>query len=249
MVRRAVVLAAALVVFVPGEVVLAQGGDGFLFKKPRVTFKLESGYGFQRSSSDVYDFLVNELTLDRRDFDAPYIGGEIAVRVNERLDLTLGIGYQSTSRASQFETLFEPINGVDVPITQTTEFSLVPATVGMRVYPFDRGRSIGRFAWIPRSVTPFVGGSVGGLAYDLRQYGDFVDFETLEIFTDDFHSSGSGFLARASAGVNVSLGQQFFFSLEGRYGWASADLEGDFVGFAPIDLDGAQLVGGIAVRF
>ena len=249
MVKRAVVLAAALAVFAPGEVVLAQGGDGFLFKQPRVTFKLETGYGFQRASSDIYDFLTDELTPGHRDFDAPYFGGEIAVRISERLDLALGLGYQGSTVGSEFIDFYEPVGGAEVPITQVTEFSLVPATATVRYFPFERGRTIGRFAWVPRSISPFVGGGLGVLAYDLRQYGDFVDFETLDIFTDDFHSDGAALLARASAGVNISLGHQFLFTLEGRYGWSNADLSGDFVGFDPIDLDGAQLVGGIAVRF
>lgn len=247
--KRAVVLAACAAVFAPGEVVLAQGGDGYLFKEPRVTFKLETGYGFQRASSDIYDFLTDELTLGQRDFDAPYFGGELAVRVSERLDLALSVGYQGSSTRSEFIDFYEPVGGAEVPITQVTEFDLVPATVSLRYFPFERGRSIGRFAWVPRSIAPFVGGGVGVLSYDLRQWGDFVDFETLEIFSDDFRSDGQSLLARASAGVNISLGQQFLFTLEGRYGWSSADLVGDFVGFEPIDLDGAQLVGGIAVRF
>lgn len=248
MVKRAVVLAACLAVLAPGDA-FAQGGDGFLFKNPRLTFKLETGYGFQRASSDIYDFLTDELTLRRRDFNSPYIGGELAVRLTERLDLALGIGYHSTSRGSEFVDFVEPVGGTEVPITQVTDFSQVPLTASLRYFPFDRGRSIGRFAWIPRAVTPYFGGGIGLLSYDLRQYGDFVDFETFDIFTDDFYSEGEAFLARASAGVNVSLGQQFLVSFEGRYSWSSADLGGDFIGFEPIDLDGAQIVAGIAVRF
>lgn len=249
MVKRAVVLAACTAVFAPGEVVLAQGGDGFLFKEPHVTLKFESGYGFQRASSDIYDFLTDELTLNQRDFDAPYFGGEFAARITERLDLAISVGYQGASQRSEFIDYYEPIGDAEVPITQVTEFHLVPATASLRYFPFERGRTIGRFAWVPRSLAPFVGGGVGFVSHSLRQYGDFVDFETLEIFTDDFESEGRSFLARASAGVNISLGQQFLFTLEGRYGWSSADLDGDFIGFEPIDLDGAQLIGGIAVRF
>lgn len=33
--------------------------------------------------------------------------------------------------------------------------------------------------------------------------------------------------------------------LEGRYYWASADLGGDYIGFDPIDLDGARIMVGI----
>jgi hypothetical protein len=36
---------------------------------------------------------------------------------------------------------------------------------------------------------------------------------------------------------------------EGRYTWASDDLEGDFVGFDPIDLSGLRLSAGINFVF
>ena len=65
----------------------AQGGDGYLFSEPNLTLKFESGYGFQKAGSDIFDFVIQEHTLDRRDFDSPYIGGEVGIRLSERLDL------------------------------------------------------------------------------------------------------------------------------------------------------------------
>ena len=43
--------------------------------------------------------------------------------------------------------------------------------------------------------------------------------------------------------------EQFVFTAEGRYNWANDPMEGGFVGFDNIDLDGLQLIGGIAIRF
>ena len=45
------------------------------------------------------------------------------------------------------------------------------------------------------------------------------------------------------------LGGRFLLTAEARYGWASGVLDGSFSGFDKMDLDGLQLVGGIAVRF
>jgi hypothetical protein len=240
------ILLAAALAFAGPAVLVAQGGPGYLFKQPTVSLKFETGYGFQRASGDIFDFVTTEHTLGRRDFDSPYLGGELAYRVSEQVDLTASVGYQSRSIGSEFR---EWVDADNLPITQTTDFTQVPFAVGARYYMSPRGRSVGRFAWIPRKFSPFVGGGVGLVGYSFRQRGDFVDFDTFEVFSDTFESDGTGFLARASAGVNVSLGSQFFVTLEGRYAWAKADMVGDFVGFDRIDLAGTQLVGGIAVRF
>jgi len=244
-IARAVVLIACLAVGTPGDV-SAQSADGFLFKEPTVTLKFETGYGFQQASSDVYNFVMEEHTLGPRDFDSPYFGGELALRLSESFDIALAVGYQSSSQQSEFR---EWVDENERPITQVTELQQIPATASLKFYPFGRGRSVGRFAWVPRTISPFIGGGVGLISYDFEQYGDFVDYETLDIFYDTFHSSDDAFLARASAGVNISIASQFIFTIEGRYGWSDGDMDGDFVGFDQIDLDGLQLIGGIAVRF
>lgn len=243
--KRAVMFAACVAVFAPGAV-KAQGGDGYLFNEPRVTLKLETGYGFARASGDIYDFIIAEHTLDRRDFDSPYIGGELAIRLTSQFDLALAVGYQQTAKQSEFR---DYVDEDFLPILQMTELEQVPLTASVRFFPLDRGRKVGRFAWVPRTVSPFVSGGVGLLQYSLQQFGDFVDYETEEIFTDNFRTDDSAFLGQAGAGVNISISQQILFSLEGRYRWSSGDLEGDFVGFDPIDLNGVQLIGGLAVRF
>lgn len=240
-------LAIVAIVLVAAPVgAFAQSGDGYLLKKPRMTLKFETGYAFQQTNSDIFDFLVEEHTLDGSDFNAPFFGAELGIRMSERLDLTLALGFQESSQQSEFR---EWVDQDDLPITQVTGLSQLPATVGVKFFPFPRGRSIGRLAWVPRGVSPFFGGSVGLVAYDFEQFGDFIDYDTLDVFYDDFFSEGQAFLARTSAGVNVSVGPQFLFSLEGRYSWAQANMEGDYFGFAPIDLDGFQLIGGLAVRF
>jgi len=242
---RTVFAATGLTLVVPG-VVLAQGGDGFLFRQPRVTLKFETGYGFQRARSDIFDFTLDQLTIGRRDFDSPYVGGELAVWVSERLDVAINVGYQSSSIASEFR---DWVDQDDLPIEQVTQLRTVPTTISAKLYLRDRGRTIGRFAWIPTDITPFVGAGIGVTWYSFEQIGDFVDFDTSEIFVDRLYSDGQAFLGQARAGVDVSLGGRFLFTAEARYGWASGVLDGSFSDFDKMDLDGLQLVGGIAVRF
>ena len=240
----AVMLAGSAVV-APGAL-SAQGGDGFLFREPRVTLEFETGYGWQRAASDLFDQVIADHTLRRRDFDAPYIGGELGVRLSDRFDLAFSVGWQGGSTQSEYRDF---IGDDGLPILQTTSLEQVPVVASVKFYPTGRGRQIGRFAWIPRTVAPFVGAGVGVVNYDFEQQGEFIDFATDEIYYDRVASGGSAFLARAQAGVAISLASQFELTFEGRYNWADDPLEGGFVNFQPIDLDGLQAVAGIAVRF
>lgn len=224
----------------------AQGGDGYLFQEPRVALKFETGYGFQRAQGDVFDFAVDRFTLGRRDFDSPYLGGEIGIRLAEQWDLAFGVGHQSSSTQSESR----PYLGTDgLPILQVTELRLVPVVASAKYYLLPRGRKIGRFAWIPETVVPFVGAGLGIMSYRFEIEGEFVDDDTLDIYFDRLSSEGNTLLARASAGVDVTIGRQFVLTGEARYGYARAPLDRDWSDFGDIDLDGLQLVGGISVRF
>ena len=226
---------------------LAQGGNGYLLKQPTATIKFESGHGFQAASSDVFTFVMQEHTIGERDFDSPYFGAELGFRVTEHFDVALSVGYQSASVLSEFRDFVDLDN---LPINQVTELRQIPMAVGLKYYPFARGRSLGRFAWVPRTVSPFLGAGIGMVASTFEQTGDFIDFATNEIFYDQYTSEQNAFLTRLSAGVNVSIANAFLFSMEGRYGWSQSPMNGgDFVDFDPIDLDGLQLIGGLAFRF
>jgi len=226
----------------------AQGGSGFLFRRPTITIKFETGYGIHAASSELFDFTREQLTIGKRDFDGPYIGGEVAFRASERWDVALGVGLVQSSVDSE---LRDWVDLDDNPIEQVSDFRIVPITLSTKYYFHDRGRSVGRFAWVPSRLTPYVGGGVGVVAYRFEQVGDFVDFDTLDIFFDRFVSQGEAVLFRGLAGVSISLGRQFELSGEARYTLASADVRSDFDEFdaGALDLNGFQGVVGIAIRF
>lgn len=243
-VTRAAVV--ALFAFATPLAVHAQGGEGFLFKQPRVSLKFETGYAFQRAQSDIFDFVVREHTLERSDFNGPYLGAEVAFRLDPRWDLALSVGYQNSSTRSEFR---EWVDEAGLPIEQVTELTLVPFSVGAKYYLKPRGRSIGRFAWIPERVVPYVGAGIGVMSYRFEQEGDFVDFDTNDIFFDRFVTDRQTFLARAAAGVDIAVGRQFVVNGEARYNYARGSMGDDFSGFGDIDLDGLQLTAGVAIRF
>ena len=82
------------------------------------------------------------------------------------------------------------IDNNDQPIEQTTTFRRVPITIGVKQYLTSTGRSIGKFAWIPSRFAPYVGAGGGTMFYSFRQDGDFIDFQTNDVFPSYYASSG-----------------------------------------------------------
>ena len=223
----------------------AQGTD-FLFKRPTATLGVRLGYALPRAGSEIFDFTREELTVDKSDFNALSFGGELGIRAIERIDVALNLGYEKSDTRSEFRDF---VDNDDLPIEQNTRFTRIPLTLGVKAYPWERGRRISRLAWIPKRWAPYVGAGAGVVWYRFEQIGDFVDFETLEVFNSELESQGSSPLAYLSTGVDVSLGPRWLVTGEARYVWASAQMDRDFVGFDNIDLAGLRMTAGFSVRF
>ena len=243
--RRAVAGCAGLLLTAAIGSAEAQSGRGFLFDEPSFIIGIRGGVGLASANSDVFDFSREELTLDRGDFHGFSASGDIGVRLGSRWDLIAGGGYIGRVASSESRR-FEGTD--DLPIVQRTEFRRVPLTAGLRFYPLSTGRRIGSHAWVPRQWTPYVGAAAGGMWYRFRQTGEFVDEQSLDIFPDEFASSGWTPMAEGFAGVEYSLTPRMALLAEGRYSWANAELSRSFEGFEPIDLSGLALTVGLSIR-
>lgn len=245
--RKIPLLSVALLLIAPAPGVAQGGGEGFLFKTPVVTIGIKTGIQIPRASSDIFDHSIRELTLERDDFRGAYLGFELAGRVSSRLDIAIGVGHASSSTRSEFR---DWVDLDDNPIEQVTELSTTPITVGAKYYLSDRGREIGRFAWIPTRFNAFVGGGLGITIFDFEQRGDWVDFESLDIFNTRFASTGNASTAYVSAGADLSLNKNLVLTGEGRYSWAKGTLdEFVFEDFDKMDLAGLRFTVGVSARF
>ena len=231
---------------------VGQGGDGFLFKEPRVTIAFRMGYdaplGPRLASGDwdVFGFTQELLTVSDTDFDALSLGGEVGFRATDRFDVVFDIYHASSSTFSEFQ---DWVDLDDLPIQQTTDFSRTSFALSGRYFLTDRGVSVSQFAWVPKNWAPYLGAGAGFMNYSYTQDGDFVDFETLDIFSARLRSEGTSFLAQGMAGLQYSFAPNWILTGEARYRWSNAELESDFVGFEDIDLTGLQATFGIGVRF
>lgn len=226
----------------------AQGsGDGFLFKPPTGSVGVRAGFDRPLASSDLYSFMTDELTLSRGDFGSLTLAADLSLRLDPRVDAVFSVAYAGSRTRSEFRRWVDQDN---LPIEQTTTLERVPLTASVKWYVTPRGRSVGRFAWIPARYAPSVGAGGGAMWYRFRQSGDFIDFtNNNSVFSDDFTTDYWALTAHAFAGVDVSLSPRFVVTAEGRYTFAKAPLSNDFQGFDRIDLSGFSVTGGIAVRF
>ena len=218
----------------------------FLLTRPHASVTVRGSWLFTRAGSDWYDFVTNHLTLESKDFNAPGFGLDVNVPLTSRLEAQVSFDISQSSNHSEYRNFIES-NGL--PITQTTRLREMNLGGNIRYSFADRGRAVSRFAWIPRTVVPFVGGGAGAIYFDLLQDGDFVDFVDSSIFFDVFASKGWAPSAQVFGGVDVRVLKRIYVTVDGRYLWAAADLGRDWIGFEPIDLAGFRLSGGVNVMF
>ena len=218
----------------------------FMLGRPRVYVGFESGFLFANTGSDLYAFITDQLTLDKKAFNTPVLGGRFGVAVTPRIDVVVGLEFSQSENGSEYRDF---VDNQLLPITQTTSREEYSLTGSVRFALLPSGRRISRFAWIPRTVTPYVGAGGGAVKYDFQQYGSFVDFETRRVFNDSFDSKGWAPSAHALAGADVRIYRKLYLTMEGRYTWSKATLDDDFVDFAPLDLAGFRLGGGVRVAF
>jgi hypothetical protein len=224
----------------------SQGTPDFLFGRPKGSIGIRSGWLFARAGSDLFTFVQDRLTIDRKDFNAPALAVDLGIVVAPRTEVLFGFDFSRSSTTSEYRAF---VDNNRRPVTQDTRLQQINFSGSLKFALVPRGREVSRYAWIPRTVTPYVGAGGGTLGYELRQEGDFVDFVSLRIFSDTFRSKGWTPSAHVFGGVDIKLWRRLYFTSEARYLWSHARLGRDFSGFQPIDLAGLKMTAGISGVF
>jgi hypothetical protein len=218
----------------------------FMLGRPRVTVGLSGNWVIASAGSEIFDFVTDQLTLERSAFNRPGFGLDLSINVAPRLDVTMGFEGSKMEQSSEYRDF---VDNKLLPIEQTTGLKEQAFSAGVKFALLPAGRRVSRFAWIPSKFTPYVGAGGGILRYDFEQFGDFVDFADSHVFNSHFRSAGWTPSAYAAGGTDVHLFNRVFMSLEGRYTWSSATLDRDFVDFDPIDLKGFRFGAGFHYAF
>lgn len=248
--RSPVIWGLTLLFAVPG-LALAQAQEpkrsaDFMFGRPKTSISVRGSWNVASAGSDLFDFVTDQLTVDKGDFSSPGIGTDINFSMTPRVEVGGGFFFSKASQESEYRDF---VDNDFLPIAQSTSLRTMEITGSIRYTLRPRGRDISRFAWVPNRFVPFVGGGGGVVSYEFRQSGDFVDFQDLSVFTDVFRSSGWAPSGHVFGGVDFQLYRGLYASVEGRYTKSSAKLSRDFVDFDPIDLSGFRMAGGINFVF
>jgi hypothetical protein len=242
--RHSVCLALLLLTVVPGHA-RAQQPD-FLFGKPKGAFAVRSGWFFAHGGSDLFSFVREQLTIDKKDFNGPSIAFDVDMPIKGQLSAIAGFEYYGSSTDSEYRHF---VDNNRLPITQTTELDEMAFSYGVKFALTPAGRAISAHAWIPSAVTPYVGAAGGALWYKFHQEGDFVNFQTLDVQPDTLDSRGWTPSAAVFGGLDVKAWRRVYLNAEARFLFAKANLGRAFSGFEPIDLTGLKITGGIRYMF
>jgi outer membrane protein W len=223
-----------------------RSGDGFLFGMPRGSISLRAGFALPTASSDVFAFSHDNLTVGRGDFAGSTVSADAAFTLTPRLALQASAGYSGRTVPSEFR---DWVDNNDLPIEQSSVLRRIPLTIGLRYYLVPPGRSLGRLAWVPTRLAPYVGAGVGQVWYRFRQSGDFVDYQTLDVFNETLESSSWAPTGYGAVGLDYALNAKVGLVTEARYDYARARMGIDFEGFDRIDLSGFSATVGLAFRF
>jgi len=243
---------AILVVLTTASAAVAQQQErptpDFLFGEPRGSIGLRGSWVFARAGSDLFDFVRTHLTIDKGAFNAPGIAADVAIAVAPRLDAVGGFEFSQVTTPSEYRAF---VDNNRRPIEQTTRLRTATLSGSVKVALAPRGTAVGRLAWIPSRVMPYVGAGGGMLWYQFMQTGDFIDVQSrnLAVFSDVITSQGWTPSGHAFGGVDMRVHRRMFVTVEGRYLWAAARLQRPFEGFDPIDLAGLRVSAGINVLF
>jgi hypothetical protein len=218
----------------------------FLFGRPRRSVSFRGSWLFASANSDLFDFVTNQLTIDKKDFNAPGFGVYFSQALTTRLDVQGGYEYAKSGKPSEYRHLVD--NNFN-PIEQDTSLKTSHLVASLRLALTPRGRDVSRFAYVPSRIVPYVGAGGGAVYYDFEQNGDFVDFVDQHVFPDVFQSKGWAPSGHAFAGVDLQVYRALYATVEGRYTKSSAKLSPDFIDFDPIDLSGFRVSAGFNLVF
>ena len=200
------------------------------------SFSIRLGLFSPRGDSQLWAENVGTFDYRVNDFNSLFAGVAFDVELNEYVDVEMGVDGYSRTVASRYRD-FVRDDGSEV--VQDIRLRVAPIILGVRFFP------AGKF----HVLLPYVSGGLGLYVYEYREEGEFIDFETTEIFGAAFYDRGVGAGLYAAAGLEASLTPGFLVFGEFRRHFVRAEHGGDFASFGDFDLGATQLGFGITFRF
>lgn len=191
---------------------------------------------FSRDRNDVLFNNLDFLAFNIKDFNAPTVGGEWLIGLNDFVEAGLGVGVTSRTVPSVYANL---VNTNGREIEQDLKLRTVPFAATFRFLPIGRHDAF----------VPYVGAGVGIVHFRYTESGQFVDTADNSIFSDTFTGSGTATGPMILGGARFPAGPVDLGG-EIRYQRALGDLPAS-EGFAgpKIDLGGMSYLFTVNVKF
>jgi opacity protein-like surface antigen len=243
--RRLLVVATALTtLLLAGYSDSLDAQDGFRLKEPILQLTVRGGANQHLGRGALFDDFRSIFTLERDDFRAMAMSGDLAVLLGSRLDVALSVSTTATESPSEYRE-WEGSDGE--PIRQQTNLRIIPVALAARYRPLDRGRLIGSYAWVPATWSPYLLAGAGITWFSLSQTGEFVDVEDLSIFPATMDTQGTTTGVHLGAGLDRWFTPTVGLNAEVRYSWGSGRGTNTFR-LQDVDLSGVQFGIGLALR-
>ncbi len=180
------------------------------------------------------DVIAENLTLfafDLDQFNNVSVGAEWLVGFGDYVEAGFGIGYYQQTVLSVYND-FVNDDGTEIP--QDFKLRVTPVTATARFFPFG----------LRSTLQPYAGAGVGFFNWRYSEVGEFIDFNTVDVFRDVFAAEGNDVGAVYLGGVRVLTGSRFAVGVEFRY----QDVQG-VVGLDQGFLDERIDLGGLTTSF
>lgn len=190
---------------------------------------------------EIFPGTTSSLDFEISDFRAYPIFGEWNIAFGDRIEVSVGVGYQNRSVDSRYRDLINTEQN-DADILQELRLRMIPISGTVKFLPFGQ----------PGGFQPYLGAGISAVNFKYTETGDFVDPSTLEIFADQFTADGFAFGTLIFGGLRMPLGGDVYaLQVEGRYLFGNGNTGGNDAGFLgdKIDLSGGSLNFGFLIRF
>lgn len=213
-------------------------------RSPAETRFAISMYGGYRSLAVTSElFAANEIDFGITDGDLRTggYGFEFDFAVLSRVDVSVGF---QTGEAATYASYLDLVYDDGGEIEHQTRLGLTELSLGLRFRLLDGSA---RFR-------PYLIAGATGTYYRYQEFGDFVDFETSDIYYDEYEEKSflPGFFAGAGADFAVASvpgGARFELFGEFRYARTQGEHQDGFSGFGEFTLTRTGGLVGLRVRF
>ena len=210
-------------------------------REPRFAFSTYGGFRVLDAKSDLFAANEFDFGITDDDFLAGGYGFEFDLALWSRVDLSIGFANGDADTIGSYLDFVYEDGG---EIEHRARLAMTELSLGLRV----------RLGPSSFRVNPYLVGGVTGAYYRYSEIGDFVDFDTGDIYYDEFEEKSflPGFFAGAGADVAVVRlpdgGRVELFG-EFRYTRAQGEHSEGFEGFGDLRLDRLGGLFGFRVRW